>query len=243
MASLEALRVVTYLRCSDPERNVRSRVTGERSLESRQDVENQRAQLQTLMDMHKDWIHTREYAEYGSGAKSDRPMFRRMMQDAKEGKFDVLVFWALDRLTREGALQTLNYLNQLSTHGVSYCSYTEQYLDTCGVFKDAIVAILAVIAKQERERISARVKAGLARSKAAGTWKPKPRAIDDLNRFREAMKLYDVKGLMKLFNCSRTTVYDTKRLVREMDSSPGAPAWGTKVGIEVPVPSKDVTRA
>ncbi len=34
-------------------------------------------------------------------------------------------------------------------------------LDSCGIFKDAVLAILAVIAKQERVRLSERTIAGL----------------------------------------------------------------------------------
>ena len=58
-----------------------------------------------------------------------------MMADAAQHRFDVLVFWALDRLTREGALETLQYLNRLSSYGVGFGSFTEPYLDSCGIIK------------------------------------------------------------------------------------------------------------
>jgi DNA invertase Pin-like site-specific DNA recombinase len=57
---------------------------------------------------------------------------------------------------------------------VGYRSFTEGYLDSCGMFKDAIIAILGVIAKQERVRISERVRAGLSRARAQGTRSGKP---------------------------------------------------------------------
>jgi hypothetical protein len=44
-------------------------------------------------------------------------------------------------------LQTLQYLNVLSGHGVGFRSLTEQYLDSCGMFKDAIISILATLSK------------------------------------------------------------------------------------------------
>jgi DNA invertase Pin-like site-specific DNA recombinase len=59
--------------------------------------------------------------------------------------------------------ETLTNLQRLSSHGVGYRSFTEQYLDSCGIFKDAVLAILAVIAKQERVRLSERVVAGISR--------------------------------------------------------------------------------
>jgi DNA invertase Pin-like site-specific DNA recombinase len=42
----------------------------------------------------------------------------------------------------------------LSNYGVAFHSFTEPYLDTCGIFKEAVIAILGTIAKQERLRIS-----------------------------------------------------------------------------------------
>lgn len=47
---------------------------------------------------------------------------------------------------------------------VQFKSFTEHYLDSTGVFKDALIAILAAIAKQERVRLSERIKTGQARS-------------------------------------------------------------------------------
>ncbi len=110
------------------------------------------------------------YEEHVSGSgKVIRPQFERMMEDARLKKFDVLLFWALDRLTREGALKTIGYLQALDSYGVAWVSYTEQYLDSLGVFKDAVLAILAVIAKQERTRLVERTKAGIERARIKGT--------------------------------------------------------------------------
>ena len=79
------------------------------------------------------------------------------------------MFWALDRFTKEDALQTLQYLNLHSSYGVGFRSYTEPYLDSCGVFEEAVIAILGTIAKQEQLRISERVCAGLNRARLLGT--------------------------------------------------------------------------
>lgn len=91
-----------------------------------------------------------------------------MFRAASQRKFDVLLFWSLDRLSREGVLETLQHLNRLTSYGVNYRSFTEQYFDSCGVFKDAVISILATIAKQERIRICERVRAGLDRARSQG---------------------------------------------------------------------------
>ena len=87
----------------------------------------------------------------------------------------MLLFWSLDRLSREGVLPTLQRLQRLTIYGIGYRSYTEQYFDSCGIFRDAVIAIIATVAKQERIRISERVRAGLstARNKGKRLGRPK----------------------------------------------------------------------
>ena len=92
----------------------------------------------------------------------------RLFEDARKGLFDGVVFWSLDRFSREGVLPTLQRLEQLSSYGVDWISYSEQYLDSTGPFKDAVVSIMATLAKQERVRLSERTKAGLERASRAG---------------------------------------------------------------------------
>jgi DNA invertase Pin-like site-specific DNA recombinase len=139
-----------------------------------QDTENQLVQLRDFANK-QDWTIFGEYIDKESGANSDRSEFQRMFQDASRRKFDVLLFWSLDRLSREGVLETLQHLNRLSSYGVAYRSFTEQYFDSCGVFKDAVISILATVAKQERVRLSERTKAGLAIARSKGRRIGRPR--------------------------------------------------------------------
>jgi DNA invertase Pin-like site-specific DNA recombinase len=93
---------------------------------------------------------------------------QKAIEAGRKRKFDVLLFWSLDRLSREGVLKTLQILKQLSEYGVKYRSIQEQYIDSLGAFSDAIVGIIATIAQFEAERLSSRVRSGLARAKAGG---------------------------------------------------------------------------
>jgi DNA invertase Pin-like site-specific DNA recombinase len=79
-------------------------------------------------------------------------------------------------------LETLQHLNRLTSYGVGYRSFTEQYFDSCGIFKDAVIAIVATVARQERVRISERVKAGLETARAKGKRLGRPRATADARR-------------------------------------------------------------
>ena len=114
-----------------------------------QDTENQLSQLRAFVAT-QGWTVAHEYVDRATGKHSDREQFQRLFADASQRKFDLVLFWSLDRFSREGVLETLNHLQRLAAYGVGYRSFTEQYLDSCGIFKDAVLAILAVIAKQER---------------------------------------------------------------------------------------------
>ena len=76
-------------------------------------MENQRRQLREFCDA-QGWQIVAEYIDEESGAKSDRAGFQRMWREAAQRRFDVLLFWALDRFSREGVLQrnAFNYLQQ-----------------------------------------------------------------------------------------------------------------------------------
>lgn len=132
-----------------------------------QSADNQLEQLRAYAAT-QGWGITAEYLDTDSGAHYDRPGFQQMLAAARQRRFDVLLFWSLDRLTREGAARTLDILNRLHSWGVRFRSFTEEYLDSCGLFADAVVAILAAIAQQERQRISERTRAGLERARKQG---------------------------------------------------------------------------
>ncbi|MGE5110667.1 MAG: recombinase family protein [Acidobacteriaceae bacterium] len=149
----------------------------------KQEAENQLVALREYCK-RQGYEIVREYTDICSGGKAERKQFKQMFEDASKRKFDTLLFWSLDRLSREGVLQTLKYLETLSQYGTQYKSFTEQYLDSLGPFRDAVLAILACIARQEKVRISERTKAGLARAASRGRLPGRPKAIDEELRER-----------------------------------------------------------
>ena len=177
-----------------------------------QDVENQLAQLREFA-IRMGWTIVHVYIDHESGSTDDRAEFKAMMLAASQHKAHVVLFWALDRLTREGALPTLQYLNTLTSYGVAFKSFTEQYLDSCGIFKDAVISILATIAKQERQRMRERVIAGMSTAKdllAQGLptrkgkirWAGRPRLLierDAVRRLKQGgMSMRAIGRMMKI---------------------------------------------
>ena len=146
-----------------------------------QDVENQLRQLREFCTK-QDHTVVHEYVDHASGKRSDRDAFKEMFAAASRREFNVVLFWALDRFSREGVLDTLQHLQRLTSCGVGYRSYTEQYLDSCGMFREAVVGILAAVAKQERVRLSERTVAGLERARAQGRIGGRPQVVCDRNK-------------------------------------------------------------
>jgi DNA invertase Pin-like site-specific DNA recombinase len=130
--------------------------------------------LDNQLDLLREYCKTmnyeivEEYKDIISGAAANRPEFSRMMADASKRRFSLLLFFALDRFSRAGTRETIHYLQMLDDYGVSYRSYSEQYIDSTGIFKDVVISLLATLAKQERLRISERVKLGLDRARKQG---------------------------------------------------------------------------
>ena len=188
------MKVAIYARCSTDNKG--------------QDPVNQLRELRKFA-AQQGWTIVHEYVDHATGKNGDREQFRLMMRDGARRKFECLLFWALDRLTREGIFKTLCYLRQLSDSGVKYRSFTEQYLDTIGIWGEAIAGVLATIAKQEHIRISERTKAGLARVKASGTTLGRPRRDVDVVRVRRLRdKGLSYSAIAKRMKLSRAVVWE-----------------------------------
>ncbi len=108
--------------------------------------------------------------ESGRGGADKRPQLAAMLDAAGKRKFDLVLVWALDRLSREGMMETMQHLAKLDTFGVRFHSYCEPMLSTDNeLVRNVMLALYSSIAKQETEKLSRRVKAGMARAKAKGT--------------------------------------------------------------------------
>jgi len=102
-----------------------------------------------------------------------------------------VLFWSLDRFTREGIQKTIYYLQQLDAYGIRFKSYTETMLDTENeLVAHILIGVLSYLAKQEAVRISERTKAGLERVRAQGTTLGRPNSFeqwtDKISQMKEA---------------------------------------------------------
>jgi len=108
----------------------------------------------------QEWELVRIYRDDGySGASMERPDLQQLLEDVYLRKFDVVVVWKLDRLSRN--LKDTLYLldDALEKNGIGFTSIQEQF-DTTTPIGKAVMQIIAVFAQLEREMITERMKMG-----------------------------------------------------------------------------------
>ena len=109
------------------------------------------------------WCHTSTYSDAGlSGKNTERPALQRMLADARDGRFDFLVVYKMDRLARN-QLDFLKMLEELAGFGIEVVSVTENF-DCTGPVGRAMRNLLGIFAQMEREIIRERC---LERAEAA----------------------------------------------------------------------------
>lgn len=155
-----------------------------------QDPSAQLHDLRSFAEM-QGWDVVYEYIDVESGQTGEREQLKKMLLAASQRQFDILLFWSLDRLTREGAYRTLYYLEHLNHWGVDWRSFSQPQLDTTNPDRVALIAWTAEVAKQEIAMISERTKAGIRRARSEGKTLGRPR----VNASSEEVRALRAEGL------------------------------------------------
>jgi site-specific DNA recombinase len=149
-------RVALYLRVSSEEQR------------DRETIEIQREFLEPYCELYGFQV-VKTYADDGiSGTISlhERPEGRELLEDAKEGKFQAVLVYRLDRLGRS-LLVVVDAHDRLESLGVSLRSATES-IETATPSGRLIFQMLASFAEYERAAIRERTRAGLHRAYRSG---------------------------------------------------------------------------
>src|SRR5215213_8972802 len=165
---------------------------------SEQTTENQDRELREVAE-RMGWQIVNVYRDQGiSGAKGreKRPAFDLLCRDAAQRRFDVIMAWSVDRLGR--SLQDLiGFLSELHALKIDLFLH-QQGLDTTTPGGKAMFQMMGVFAEFERAMIQERVRAGLARAKAAGKTLGRPTiSMDKEAAIRAALESKEV-GIRKI---------------------------------------------
>ena len=114
---------------------------------------------------------------------------KQLSKDAKRGHFDIVLVWALDRVSREGPLKVLQLVQSFQLCGVKLMSYQEGWIGQDGPMTEILYMITAWVAKYESDRRSERTKAGMVRkAKEYPDGRIPPRGPDKLKRKRRTAR-------------------------------------------------------
>lgn len=145
------MRIACYLRCSTSDK---------------QTVASQRTEIEAYLATRSP-KRVRWFEDLGhTGGKLDRPAFKKLMADVRRRRFDVLVCYRLDRISRS-LFDAVHVLDQLRQHDVRLVTLADG-ISFDGPYGGLMYALVAGLAELEREAIRERVKAGLRAAKARG---------------------------------------------------------------------------
>ena len=152
----------------------------------RQDSDNQVMALEAWANQ-RGYEVIAVYRESESGWKSGHQKeLARLIIEARRHRFDIVLVWALDRLSREGAGAILNLINTLKP--VKVFSYQEPWTEAPGIVADILYAITGWVAQMESQRRSERTKAGLTRAIANGKRLGRPKGSKDKKKRKRRLK-------------------------------------------------------
>ncbi len=125
------------------------------------------------------------YEEEESAWKSGHQrVLANLIADTRQRRFQAVLVWVLDCLSREGALAMLSLVNKLSSYGVKVLSYQESWTEAPGELAELLYALTGWVARMESQRRSERTRAGLARVKAQGKRLGRPAGSKDKRKRR-----------------------------------------------------------
>jgi DNA invertase Pin-like site-specific DNA recombinase len=158
----------TTLRCA-----IYTRVSTEHGLEQEfNSLDNQREASEAYIksQAHEGWKLIRTHYDDGgcSGGSMDRPALKRLLDDVRAHRIDVIVVYKVDRLTRSLA-DFAKLVELFDTHQVSFVSVTQAFNTTTSMGRLTLNVLLS-FAQFEREVTGERIRDKIAASKKKGIW-------------------------------------------------------------------------
>jgi len=170
-----------------------------------QHTENQLRRLHEVAAL-RGWSVVGEYVETVSGAAKARPIFDKLMADARRRKFDTIAKVDVSRLGRSlsGLAGLFEEVRQI---GVDLYLDREA-MDTSTPAGRAMLGMASVFAAFERDLIIERTMAGLATARAKGARLGRPPASDGLMGAIRALRLQKVgiNSIARELGCGKSTV-------------------------------------
>lgn len=140
-----------------------------------QSTDLQREEIQRYVTA-REWAVTAFYEDKATGTNANRPELKKLLNDARQRKFEIVICWKLDRLFRslKDLVVTLQEFNDL---GIEFISLKDN-IDLTTASGRLLMQIIGAMAEFEVCLVKERVKAGLKAAKSKGRVLGRPRRID-----------------------------------------------------------------
>lgn len=134
------------------------------------DAQREACAAYILSQKHEGWAELSERYDDGgfSGGSMDRPGLRRLLEDVRGGRIDVIVVYKVDRLTRSLS-DFAKMVDVFDSAGVSFVSVTQAFNTTSSMGRLTLNVLLS-FAQFEREVTAERIRDKVAASKRKGMW-------------------------------------------------------------------------
>lgn len=132
-------------------------------------IDEQIRVLKEYCELHEYMVYD-DYVDRGISGKNiqGRPAVQRLLQDAEQKKFDVVLVWKMNRLARK-MVDLMNIVELLNSKNIAFRSYTEKYETETPTGKLQF-QMMAAIAEYERNNIAENVKMGMLARAKEGRW-------------------------------------------------------------------------
>lgn len=155
-----------------------------------QTVKNQQADIGNWLKSHKVMPeNVTYYSENESAWKlNNQKELSNLLENIRSGKarYDVLLCWSLDRLSRQGITSLIGLVNTLKTYGCRVVSVNDPWMEAPdSSLTEMFYAFIAWAAKFESDRKSERVRAAHARLRQQGKHLGRPKGSKDTSTRRK----------------------------------------------------------
>lgn len=133
-------------------------------IEQKTSLQNQIEHFDQYIKQNENWTYIQGYVDDGVTGTSDikRDNFMRMIEDARNGKFDLIITKEISRFSRN-TLDSIKYTRELLSYGVAVLFVTDN-INTALPDSELRLTIMASMAQDEIRRLSERVKFGMNRA-------------------------------------------------------------------------------
>lgn len=133
-------------------------------LEQKKSLQNQVEHFEQYIKQNPNWTYIKGYVDDGITGTSDikRDNFMKMIEDARSGKFDLIVTKEISRFSRN-TLDSIKYTRELLSYGVAVL-FVNDNINTAMPDSELRLTIMASMAQDEIRRLSERVKFGMNRA-------------------------------------------------------------------------------